>query len=88
MACGVAEGLALVDRLGALGGLDGYPLFHAARADLLRRSGQPAEAATAYERALALTTNTVEQEYPTPTAEGFGSILFGDSCRFPGPAAS
>jgi RNA polymerase sigma-70 factor (ECF subfamily) len=63
MAHGVHEGLALVERIGSVGELDRYPLFHAARADLLRRLGRTTEAAAAYERASALTTNTVEQEY-------------------------
>jgi RNA polymerase sigma-70 factor (ECF subfamily) len=43
--------LALVD---ALGGLPGYPWWHATRAELLHRLGRPAEARAAYERALAL----------------------------------
>jgi RNA polymerase sigma-70 factor (ECF subfamily) len=85
MARGVGEGLALVDRLGALGGLDGYPLFHAARADLLRRSGQPAEAATAYERALALTTNTVEQEYLRRRLKSLGRFFSTTPVDFPNP---
>ena len=37
--------------------LAGYHLYHAARADLLRRSGREAEAAKPIERAIALTTN-------------------------------
>ena len=41
--------LALVDGLD----LGGYHLFHAIRADLLRRLGRNAEAATAYEAAIA-----------------------------------
>jgi RNA polymerase sigma factor (sigma-70 family) len=48
---GAAAGLALVD---AIGGLDGYPWWHATRAELLRRTGRHAEAQTAYERALGL----------------------------------
>jgi len=63
MARGLAEGLALVDRLGAAGALDSYRLYHAARADLLRRLGRRTEALEAYERALALTTNRVEEAY-------------------------
>ena len=43
--------------------LAGYHLYHAARADLLRRSGRKAEAREAYHRALALTTNAVERSY-------------------------
>jgi RNA polymerase sigma-70 factor, ECF subfamily len=43
--------------------LDGYYLFHAARADLLRRLERRAEAGAAYNRALALTANPVEREF-------------------------
>jgi RNA polymerase sigma-70 factor (ECF subfamily) len=60
MAAGPEHGLALVDRIE---GLDGYYLLHAARADLLRRSGRHEEAARAYEAALALTTNPVERAF-------------------------
>ena len=63
MVDGPAAGLAL---MGALAGpLDGYHLFHAARADLLRRLGRGAEAAAAYRRALELTANPVEQAFLT-----------------------
>lgn len=44
-------GLALVDDLD----LQRYHLFHAIRADLLRRAGRGAEAASAYEAAIGLT---------------------------------
>jgi RNA polymerase sigma-70 factor (ECF subfamily) len=60
MAEGPERGLTLIDRIE---GLDGYYLLHAARADLLRREGRAAEAATAYRRALELATNPVEREY-------------------------
>ena len=63
MAEGFEEGLDRVDRLGAFGALDGYRLYHASRADLLRRLGRREEARSAYERALALTTNRVEEAY-------------------------
>ena len=63
MSKGLEEGLALVDHLGASRTLDGYRLFHAARADLLRRLNRPQEAREAYHRALALTTNRVEEAY-------------------------
>lgn len=53
-------GLALAD---GIDGLDGYPVLHAARADLLRRLGRRGEAAVAYRRALDLTTNEVEARY-------------------------
>ncbi len=43
--------------------LDRYHLFHAARADLLRRVGSPGEAADAYSSALALAPTEREREY-------------------------
>lgn len=63
MSDGPERGLELIDVVGADGRLDHYYLFHAARADLLRRLDQFAEARTAYERALTLTSNRVEQKY-------------------------
>jgi RNA polymerase sigma-70 factor, ECF subfamily len=57
------QGLEQIDRLGASGALDHYYLFHAARADILRRLGRPTEAAGAYREALRLATNKVEQGY-------------------------
>jgi len=44
-------------------GLDGYHLFHATRADLLRRLERREEAEAAYEAALALTDSEVEREF-------------------------
>jgi RNA polymerase sigma-70 factor (ECF subfamily) len=55
---GPARGLAEVDRLAS--DLDGYHAFHATRADLLRRLGRVADAAAAYDRAIALAGNTAE----------------------------
>jgi RNA polymerase sigma-70 factor (ECF subfamily) len=59
---GPAAGLAVVDDLRS-SGLDGYYLFHAARADLLRRLGRDEEAAAAYAAARSLTANPVEQGF-------------------------
>ena len=56
---GPEAGLALVDALD----LDGYYVFHAIRADLLRRLGRNAEAAAAYAAAIERTDNAAEQEY-------------------------
>jgi len=53
---------AALDALGDLR-LDGYYLFHAIRADLLRRLGRRAEAAQAYDAALARPANAAEQEF-------------------------
>jgi RNA polymerase sigma-70 factor (ECF subfamily) len=51
----------LVDALGD--DLEGYHLFHAARADLLRRLDRGVEAAGAYRRALELATNPQERAF-------------------------
>jgi RNA polymerase sigma-70 factor (ECF subfamily) len=61
MADGPAAGLQLVDALAGL--LDGYHLFHAARADLLRRLGRNDDAAVSYTRALELATNPTERAF-------------------------
>lgn len=60
---GPGRGMALLDELEAEGSLNGYYLFHAARADLLRRMGWLQEAHDAYAEALALCQNTVEQTF-------------------------
>ncbi|WP_157246368.1 RNA polymerase sigma factor [Nonomuraea typhae] len=56
---GAAPALALVDALD----LEGYHVFHAVRADLLRRLSRPGEAVLAYERAIALTGNQAEKAF-------------------------
>jgi RNA polymerase sigma-70 factor (ECF subfamily) len=43
--------------------LENYYLFHAVRADMLRRLGRDDEAATAYDAAIARTNNLTEREY-------------------------
>ena len=43
--------------------LDGYHLFHAIRADLLRRLGRDAEAAAAYDAAIARAENAAERAF-------------------------
>ncbi|HYN93544.1 MAG TPA: RNA polymerase sigma factor [Pilimelia sp.] len=65
MADGPAAGLALVDRIAASGALAGYHLLPATRADLLRRLNRPAEAAAAYQEALALPLTQPEHDYLT-----------------------
>ncbi|GAA2308419.1 RNA polymerase subunit sigma-24 [Streptomyces caniferus] len=56
---GPQEALALVDGLR----LDRYHVFHAVRADLLRRLGRTTEAALAYEKASARTENAAERHF-------------------------
>jgi len=63
MSEGFETGLALMDEANTGRKLENYYLYHAARADLLRRLNRAADAAVSYRRALALTTNHVEQKY-------------------------
>ncbi|MFF1292365.1 MULTISPECIES: RNA polymerase sigma factor [unclassified Streptomyces] len=56
---GPRPALDLVDTLG----LDGYHVFHAVRADLLRRLGRDTEAARAYEAAVALAGSPAERAW-------------------------
>lgn len=60
---GLEIGLTMMDEIGAAGELESYHLYHAARADLLRRLQRHSDAVEAYQRALALTANAVEQRY-------------------------
>jgi len=57
---GPAAGLELTD---GIAGLEDYHLWHAARADLLRRLGRDAEARTAYERAAELAGTDAERRF-------------------------
>jgi RNA polymerase sigma-70 factor (ECF subfamily) len=59
---GTAPALAVIDELAA-GDLANYHLLHAARADMLRRTGSSAEAAISYRRALELVTNDSERRF-------------------------
>ena len=63
MADGPIVGLRLLDALDDSGTLKDYYLLHAARADLLRRTGWLDEAATAYQQALDLCQNHVERTF-------------------------
>ncbi len=65
---GPAAALAIVDGL-APSGLARYYLFHAVRADLLRRLGRRDEAGAAYEAALALSLNAAERAHLTLAKE-------------------
>jgi RNA polymerase sigma-70 factor (ECF subfamily) len=56
---GPAPALILVDGIQ----LGSYHLFHAVRADLLRRLGRTTEAANAYEAAIARCENTIERDF-------------------------
>jgi RNA polymerase sigma-70 factor, ECF subfamily len=63
MADGPAAGLPLVEALSDL--LADYHLWHATRADLLRRLGRDEEAVTSYRRAHALAGNEAERRFLT-----------------------
>jgi RNA polymerase sigma-70 factor (ECF subfamily) len=63
MTGGYDQGLEWIDKIAARGDLAEYHLLHAARADLLRRKGDFAAAARAYEEALGLVKNAGEREY-------------------------
>jgi RNA polymerase sigma-70 factor, ECF subfamily len=59
----IQEGLREIEKLGQDRALESYYLFHAARADLLRRLGRDSEAAEAYGRASELAANRIEREF-------------------------
>jgi RNA polymerase sigma-70 factor (ECF subfamily) len=63
---GPSAALSLVDSLG----LDSYYLYHAIRADLLRRMDRLAEAADAYTAAIERTENQAERAYLTRRRDG------------------
>ena len=58
---GEERGLELMEPLAAE--LDGYHLFHSARADLLRRLGRDEDAAAAYRRALELVRQPAQRDF-------------------------
>lgn len=60
---GLEQGLTEIDRLGKASELESYYLFHAARADILRRLGRREEAARSYRDAMSLTDNAIERAY-------------------------
>lgn len=63
MVQGPRAGLDILDELAGAGELGAFHLYHAARADLFRRLGSAEEAASSYNRALALVTNASERRY-------------------------
>lgn len=72
MSAGWERGLAMINSLEDQ--LGSYHLFHAARADLLRRMGRFSEALESYRRALPLTANAVEQRYLSRRISELNSI--------------
>ena len=59
---GATAGLAALAAVDA-SPLDDYQPYHAARADLLARAGQPDDAVAAYDRAIELTSNPAERDF-------------------------
>jgi RNA polymerase sigma-70 factor (ECF subfamily) len=68
-ASGPTTALALVEGLP----LNDYHLFHAVRADLLRRLGRFGEAIAAYEAAIARSTNAIERDFLERAREALGA---------------
>jgi RNA polymerase sigma-70 factor (ECF subfamily) len=60
---GPGVALRLVEELESEGGLANFYLFHAIRADLLRRLGRLGEASSAYDAAIARTANEAERAF-------------------------
>ena len=60
---GPEAGLAAIEMVLSEGGLDDYPLAHAARADMQRRLGLDEAARASYRRALELTRQTAERRF-------------------------
>jgi RNA polymerase sigma-70 factor (ECF subfamily) len=75
----VSEALALVDALP----LSSYHLFHATRADLLRRVGRQQEALAAYDSALRLTGNQAEVRFLEKRRDALMTYVL--SARRPAP---
>jgi RNA polymerase sigma-70 factor (ECF subfamily) len=78
---GPQTALGLLDRLGgSAADVSRYHLYHAIRADLLRRLGQDADAAAAYEKAIDLTGNEAERGFLRRRLEslpGAGPVIPG-----------
>jgi RNA polymerase sigma-70 factor (ECF subfamily) len=67
---GPAAALAIVDRLS----LEGSHVFHAIRAELLRRVGRVQDAAEAYDAAVARAENTRERQFLMRSRESLPGI--------------
>jgi RNA polymerase sigma-70 factor (ECF subfamily) len=77
MADSPAAGLALVEEPGLAAQLDGYHLYAATRADLLRRSGRSEEAAEWYRRARGQTDNRAEHRFIDRRLKSLGELPSG-----------
>jgi len=70
LSAGLEKGLDEIDRLGGASELESYYLYHAARADILRRLGRHEEALSSYREAMDLTENAVEKAFLRRRIEG------------------
>jgi RNA polymerase sigma-70 factor (ECF subfamily) len=77
----LGKGLAMIDTLGDREQLESYHLFHAARADLLRRMGEHEAAIVEYDRALSLTENAVERRYLRRRIAELADAIICGLCR-------
>ena len=66
--------------IGSIEGLDGYQPLHVARADLLRRTGDPAGAADAYRRAIELSSNPVQRSFLEQRLAGSSVLILSRCC--------
>jgi len=73
MVDGPTRALNLIDSLNARGGLTGYHLLHAARAEMLRRLERNDEAAEAFRRALSLAPTEAERRFLRGRLAGLGA---------------
>ena len=73
-AAGPAEALAVVDFLAATGTLKRYHLLYSVRGDLLEQLGRQDEAASEFERAAALATNSREHALLSERARASRSV--------------
>jgi len=78
MAYGPACGLNLLDKLTTEPSLEKYHLFHAARADLLRRQQKNRAAIDAYRKAFDFATNGTEQSYLQRRIDELDDLLITD----------
>ncbi|WP_345803246.1 DUF6596 domain-containing protein [Microbacterium sp. AZCO] len=69
-------GLALLERLTVP--LDGHHAFHATRAELLARIDRPADAIAAFDRAIALASNTAEVAHLIRRRDGLAASTTGE----------
>jgi RNA polymerase sigma-70 factor (ECF subfamily) len=85
MSTGLEAGLI---RIEALNDLDQYYLFHAAKADILRRMNRLAEAESAYGQALSLATNRIEQEFLRRRVQQVSRRVLSGSSEPPPPTTA